>query len=387
MPIFEQLLKDGITPDDNVQNARFMQYLTNFIKNAKKPLPEEEFDCIKNFIYGEAEKLASAIPLAGNYKAKNDIFFYGEEMLNLLDSVYEKTKKKTEWQNVNAGDRYAESVEKLIQTVNKERIVENALEEMFGKDRIGAADAEKVLNVVKPLKDEFQRGMIFEGLLHFKDGIKNFTPDAKDLFADFIADEAEKIINRDAEISESGKLNLEYIADICKDFPNERIFKVLNGILKVAENRTRYFAVDSLLASGKPVPPEVIREMAADTGVACLLYSLLEKHKTLDLYPQEFASEEYLAESDMVQWLMYPTELGKKPDKIELLGKTKVKKEIYFIFKFMSDSDTLADENKNKWLIGWSNEDGGTFSNFDLLSDYEKKTNEKTVKNIAKKLL
>ncbi|MDE5616332.1 MAG: hypothetical protein K2I78_00925, partial [Clostridia bacterium] len=74
-------------------------------------------------------------------------------------------------------------------------------------------------------------------------------------------------------------------------------------------------------------------------------------------------------------------------DEIEFLGKSTVKKEDYFIFKYKSDSDNLSDDLKNVWLIGWSGSDGGTFSDFDKLSDYEKKTPEKTVKYITKKLL
>ena len=91
----------------------------------------------------------------------------------------------------------------------------------------------------------------------------------------------------------------------------------------------------------------------------------------------------------MVHWLVYPTELGKKPDAIEYIGKIKYffKKEEYYVFKYMSDSENLGEELQNKWLIGWSNDDGGTFSNFDLLSDYEKGSVDKTLKNIKKKLI
>ena len=53
----------------------------------------------------------------------------------------------------------------------------------------------------------------------------------------------------------------------------------------------------------------------------------------------------------------------------------------------MSDSNNLGDDRKNQWLIGWSNDEGGTFSDFDLYSDFEKKTIEKTLKNIKKRLL
>jgi hypothetical protein len=49
--------------------------------------------------------------------------------------------------------------------------------------------------------------------------------------------------------------------------------------------------------------------------------------------------------------------------------------------------DNLDDELKGQWLIGWSGSEGGTFSNFDPLVEFEKKTPEKTVRYIRRKLL
>lgn len=57
------------------------------------------------------------------------------------------------------------------------------------------------------------------------------------------------------------------------------------------------------------------------------------------------------------------------------------------IFRYKSDSDNLSDELQNKWLIGWSGDKGGTFSQFDEYALYEKKTPEKTLKYIKKKLI
>ena len=68
------------------------------------------------------------------------------------------------------------------------------------------------------------------------------------------------------------------------------------------------------------------------------------------------------------------------------MGTAKVKNELYHIFKYKSDSENL-DDLAGEWLIGWSGNMGGTFSNFDKLSDFEEKTPEKTLKNIVKKLL
>ena len=96
-----------------------------------------------------------------------------------------------------------------------------------------------------------------------------------------------------------------------------------------------------------------------------------------------------MAKSDLVRWLTFPTELGKVPDEIVYLGRVKklFSREVFHVFKFRSDSDTLADENKNKWLVGWSSEEGGTFSEFEELAQFEKDTPEKTLKCLKKRIV
>ena len=105
------------------------------------------------------------------------------------------------------------------------------------------------------------------------------------------------------------------------------------------------------------------------------------------LFPAKYADKEYLAKSDLVHWLTYPTELGRVPDEIEFLGVVDKKGEDYYVFRYTSQSDNLGDELKGRWLIGWANDEGGTFSNFKLYEEYEGKNLEKTLKNIKKKLL
>ena len=86
----------------------------------------------------------------------------------------------------------------------------------------------------------------------------------------------------------------------------------------------------------------------------------------------------------MIQWLMYPTELGKAPDDIEYVGKVSrlFKKEVYYIFKYRSDSENLDEASKNKWLLGWASEEGGTFSEFEEFARFEAPTLKATLKNI-----
>jgi hypothetical protein len=147
-----------------------------------------------------------------------------------------------------------------------------------------------------------------------------------------------------------------------------------------------YYAIATLLDAKQIIPQSVVVALANDIVYADMTYALLKRHEATSLFPAELSSAEYLAKSDLVHWLTYPTELGKQPDEIEYLGKVK-KKEEYYVFRYKSDSENLGDDLKGQWLIGWSNDEGGTFSNFDLYSDFEQNTIEKTLKNIRKKLL
>ena len=63
------------------------------------------------------------------------------------------------------------------------------------------------------------------------------------------------------------------------------------------------------------------------------------------------------------------------------------KKEVFYVFRFSSDSDTLDEEKKNKWLIGWSSNEGGTFSNFDDFAPFENEPPERALKLIKKKII
>ena len=147
--------------------------------------------------------------------------------------------------------------------------------------------------------------------------------------------------------------------------------------------------MDTLCCIGADIPQPVIEALALDLEYANTTYHNLCRQGKVALFPAEYATEEYLAKSDMVRWLTYPTELGKAPDEIVYIGKIKqmFKKEIFHVFKYRSDSDTLGDDLKNKWLVGWSSDEGGTFSNFDEFAPFEMESTQKTLKLIKKKLI
>lgn len=377
MAQFDEIFNDIQNSNDYEENARLLQYLGNVLKANMAKLPAEEKLSIKDFALKEMQRLIEVIPSAKNYREKDKMFFYEDSVLMIFTLMGDHN---------SLTDEQADILQKLIATVSKERVLENSVDKMFELAKIEKADAEAVLSIAKPIKDDYQRGMLFQGLLEHKDKIKNMSSDAKSAIAEFTESELERLLS-EKDLSDDALSIIEFAADASKYFITGKILDMLEKAMSVVENQVRYFILETLLENNRQVSADAIKEIAGDLSYANLLKNVLVKYGKANLFPKEYDTPEYLAKSDLVHWLCYPTELNQKPDEIELLGKATVKKEDYFVFKYKSDSDNLTDELQNVWLIGWSGSQGSTFSEFDKLSDYEKKTPEKTVKYITKKLL
>ena len=139
------------------------------------------------------------------------------------------------------------------------------------------------------------------------------------------------------------------------------------------------------------INPEVAAALAAGKPVVALESTIISHGMP---YPQNVETallvEQTVRESGAVPATIAiiggKISVGISKAQIEYLGKVK-KKEIYHVFRYTSNSDNLGEDLQGKWLIGWSNNEGGTFSNFDLYSNFEQKTVEKTLKVIKRKLL
>ena len=377
MAQFDEIFNDIQNSNDYEENARLLQYLGNVLKSNMAKLPAEEKISIKDFALKEMQKLIEVIPLAKNYREKDKMFFYEDSVLMIFTLMGDHN---------SLTDEQADILQKLIATVSKERVLENSVDKMFEIAKIEKSDVEAVLSIAKPIKDDYQRGMLFQGLLEHKDKIKNMSADAKSAIAEFTESELERLLS-EKDLSDDAVNIIEFAADVSKYFITGKILDMLEKAMSVVENQVKYFILETLLDNNRQVSADAIKEIAGDLSYANLLKNVLVKYGKANLFPKEYDTPEYLAKSDLVHWLCYPTELNQKPDEIELLGKATVKTEDYFIFKYKSDSDNLTDELQNVWLIGWSGSQGSTFSEFDKLSDFEKKTPEKTVKYITKKLL
>ncbi|MBQ9117208.1 MAG: hypothetical protein IJY04_09310 [Clostridia bacterium] len=348
-------------------------------RKAIKPNADDSRALVE-FALSEVERLIDEIRSEREYKKKFQVFEYEDNVLGMLHFGAQKHQIR---------DEDMLKVRELVLLVDSERFVENAVNKLFEQESISGDEARELIGKVSALTEEYHRGVIYSGLIHYRSQkrLSALTPDAAKAFGDYISAELERYLARGSELTKDEEDNLEYAVDACADFMSDRIAEQLYRVLKLSRGGVSAYAVITLAKAKRTVPAEAVAELAVQPTYAVMVYEAL-KHEGLEsLFPVEYSTPEYLAKSELIRWLTYPTELGKEPDEIEYLGCRKVKREMFYVFRYRSDSEALGEDLVGKWLIGWASFEGGTFSNFDLYEPFIKKTPEKTLKHIVKKLI
>lgn len=122
--------------------------------------------------------------------------------------------------------------------------------------------------------------------------------------------------------------------------------------------RLRLYALLSLLRHNQEVDAEIAGAIAADPESRKWLYDGLQKLERTQLYPARFRTQAALAESDLVNWLIHPTELGRAPDEIELVTTIPFDTETdagwadYYLFRFRTEPPHWS--ARYGWLAGVS---------------------------------
>ena len=113
---------------------------------------------------------------------------------------------------------------------------------------------------------------------------------------------------------------LSVVLDLAGYVPaGDKLDSALSKAMELRDPRIKHFAAIALLKHGRAVPAAELRAVAADGEMRNWLYRALKELGRTDLFPPEFKKQEAFAESEMVYWLIYPTELGRAPDQIELM--------------------------------------------------------------------
>lgn len=187
------------------------------------------------------------------------------------------------------------------------------------------------------------------------------------------------------------------LLDLMAFFPAHDIHSELSDALKFSDPRIKLFAAISLLRIRKAIPDSEIEIIAANAETRNWLFRLLSKIERPELFPKKFRTQELFAESDMVNWLIFPTELARVPDEIEFMKIVSIPTPRngpldYYVFRFRTHEPHWS--AKDGWTAGIAGpylqknaptqkSYGDTFSRFD---PWESKTPEEHVGNIRELL-
>jgi hypothetical protein len=184
------------------------------------------------------------------------------------------------------------------------------------------------------------------------------------------------------------------LLDLLSYFSIGRVEAPLREALEFRDPRLKYFAIVSLLRHGKAVDVKHVDDVARDAEMRNWLFIALDQHGQASLFPERFRTQEAFAESDMVNWLTFPTELSRAPSEIELMKIVTVDTGLldgvydYFLFRFRTNNPHWA--AKDGWMAGVSgpflrkdqpttNALGDTFSTF---TKWEEKSPDEHVGNL-----
>jgi hypothetical protein len=127
------------------------------------------------------------------------------------------------------------------------------------------------------------------------------------------------------------------------------------AVAEYTDPRLRLYAVLSLLRHDREVDAAAVAEIATDAEARKFLFVGLQRLERSRLYSAGYREQSWLAESDLVNWLIRPAELGRAPDEVELVRS--VEFDIagdgpadYYLFRFRIDPPHWA--SRHGWLAG-----------------------------------
>lgn len=108
------------------------------------------------------------------------------------------------------------------------------------------------------------------------------------------------------------------------------------------------------IETGQELFEKDIFAFAANIATRETTFQLLSDAGKTDLFPKEFYTIEKAAESNLANWLEFPTELDGCPDEMELVKKVTIAFDnnnvLYYVFKFRINEPHWA--AKDGWMLG-----------------------------------
>lgn len=148
------------------------------------------------------------------------------------------------------------------------------------------------------------------------------------------------------------------LLDLLGHFPAHLVEPQLREALLYKDPRLKHFAIVSLLRLEKSVDKKHVEDVARHAEMRNDLFIALKQLGRTSLFPESFRTQKAFAESNMVNWLIFPTELNRVPDDIELMKVVTVDTGLpdgiydYYLFRFRTKEPHWA--SKDSWMAGVS---------------------------------
>jgi hypothetical protein len=147
------------------------------------------------------------------------------------------------------------------------------------------------------------------------------------------------------------------LLDLLGYVPDPEVIPILREAFDdFTDPRLRLYAVLSLLRQNESVAPGIVAEIAECPESRKWLFDGLQKLERFHLYPMSWRHQTALAESDLVNWLVHPRELGRAPDEIELMQVIPFDSETdagwldYYLFRYHVEGEHWA--ARLGWMVG-----------------------------------
>lgn len=124
----------------------------------------------------------------------------------------------------------------------------------------------------------------------------------------------------------------------------------------VLKKLERVHQLHDRIEKGEILTQQDIHPYAKNILSRAITFQFLRYHNLTDLFPREFYTFEKAAESDLANWLEFPTELNACPEEIEYMKRVTIDFDgknhwaYYEVFKFRSNEPHWA--AKNGWTLG-----------------------------------
>ena len=317
------------------------------------------------------------------------------EYIPVVVELFDKFSSKAKWsalvilaslENQEAAIAYMEVVRKHAKTGGIPRLVTGPLENGPRHADVFFPEILNYANIPSLTADIYRLCLSYvEAELVSDEQLEPFTGQVVTHYRDL--DDKLRPVQRDEGIGWmweepyiESRIEAGMLLDLFGHFPVASVENDLRQALERRDPRLQYFAAVSLMRLGQNVDSKYFGEIAAHSEMRTWLYQELRRRSQLALLPEKYLTQAALAESDMVHWLTYPTELGRVPDEIELMKVFPIDTGLtggiydYYLFRFRTHEPHWA--AKNGWIAGISGPFrrdeqpstdalGDTFSTFD----------------------